>query len=162
VLGLILAHSGCVSRGARAGVGLEGGLRLQLVPPFPWPHLSSYGLEVDLTDGAHFNLELKFSINSNDFTRMVSNNLYYVMKEKYSPARTSLCLPCKSPFPWSGGHRWGLPHVSMGLGFGWSPPTYPPACPGCCSRNQGGQRVLQVGGEAWQAIKGLHVILISA
>jgi hypothetical protein len=46
----------------------------------------------------------------------------------------------------------------MGLGFGWSPP----ACPGYCSRNQGGQRVLRVGGGAWQAIKGLHVILISA
>jgi hypothetical protein len=77
-------------------VGLEGGLRLQLVPPFPWPHLSSDGLEVDLTDGAHFNLELKFSINSNDFTRMVPNNLCSVMKEKCSPACTSLCLPCKA------------------------------------------------------------------
>jgi hypothetical protein len=82
--------------GARAGVGLEGGLRLQLVPPFPWPHLSSDGLEVDLTDGAHFNLELKFSINSNDFTRMVPNNLCFVMKEKCSLARIPLCPACCS------------------------------------------------------------------
>ena len=56
----------------------------------------------------------------------------------------------------------GMPHVSMRLRFGWSPPACLPTYPGCYFQNQGGQRVLRVGRGAWQAIKELHVILISA
>jgi hypothetical protein len=77
--------------GARAGVGLEGGQRLQLVPPFPWP---SYELEVNLTYGALSDLELKLSIKYNDFRCMVPNNFCSISKKKYSPACTSLCPPC--------------------------------------------------------------------
>jgi hypothetical protein len=69
-------------------VGLEGGQRLQLVPPFPWP---SDELEVNLTHGALSDLELKLSIKCNDFRCMVPNNFCSISKKKCSPARDSLC-----------------------------------------------------------------------
>jgi hypothetical protein len=89
--GISLPIEGAFPWGARAGVGLEGGQRLQLVPPFPWP---SDELEVNLTHGALSDLELKLSIKYNDFRCMVPNNFCSISKKKYSPACTSLCPPC--------------------------------------------------------------------
>jgi hypothetical protein len=72
-------------------VGLEGGQRLQLVPPFPWP---SDELEVNLTHGALSDLKLKLSIKCNDFKCMVPNNFCSILKKKCSPGRASLWPPC--------------------------------------------------------------------
>jgi hypothetical protein len=95
--------------GARVGVGLEGGQRLQLVPPFPWP---SDELEVNLTHGALSDLELKLSIKCNDFRCMVPNNFCSISWETT---------------------QYG--HMAQA----WRTPARIPLCPACCSRKQGRQ-----------------------
>jgi hypothetical protein len=95
--------------GARAGVGLEGGQRLQLVPPFPWP---SDEVEVNLTNGALSDLELKFSIKCNDFICMVPNNFCSIL--------------------------WEITQYGH-MAQAWRTPARIPLCPACCSRKQGRQ-----------------------
>jgi hypothetical protein len=107
--GISLPIEGAFPWGARAGVGLEGGQRLQLVPPFPWP---SDELEVNLTHGALSDLELKLSIKCNDFRCMVPNNFCSISWETT---------------------QYG--HMAQA----WRTPARIPLCPACCSRKQGRQ-----------------------